>query len=767
MSLPSHLREPTSLSRWPSSCRRHPGKGRQGEGCSSASWGLWRSIKGGSPSPLVDRSPAWFLHTCSFARTRSSCPKHSSTRSGVKTRPSPHETRSRPTSHNCARTLGHDRIQSQTPGYRLRLDPSELDAARFEKLLNEARKALAIDPGTPRRCLTRRSRYGGGRPWPMSLSRARCWAGRTSGRARLIGGEERIDALLAMGEQARAVGEAEMLVGRHPLRERIWRQLMLALYREGRQAEALNAYQRAREILADELGIDPSPELARLHERILKQDPRLEPAESHFAVTGYWRRSTRDPPGSSSGRSSLRSAETLPSESSMNTSPRTRRSCDVSNGRPRQSPRSSIRTSSRSTTTGESPPARYIVARYLKRGSLGRLSRGERLEHERALSVVEQISSALAFAHRQGIAHGDLRPSNVLFDGEQNAYLGDFQVGVGPAPDPADDVRELASLARELFAGDLPPPPGELAERGARDRASRRRGVRGGRAPATNPRRSRPARGGRSQPVQGPRPFTEADADDFFGRRELTARLVSRFGEPGTGARFLAVVGPSGGGKSSVVRAGLVPAIRRGALGDPDRWYVAEMFPGAAPDRGARGRAASGRDAPDPRCATGWIADPAGCSRRWIWSSRPRASSCSSWTSSKRSSPSPRKSRTGAVPGIPSGRDRRPRQPGSAWWSPFEPTSTTGPSIYPRFGELLAARNEAVPPLTPDELEQAIRRPAQGVGVTPEPGLVAEIIADVAHQPGALPLAAIRAHGAVRTPGRERSASPRIRRSAV
>ena len=62
------------------------------------------------------------------------------------------------------------------------------------------------------------------------------------------------------------------------------------------------------------------------------------------------------------------------------------------------------------------------------------------------------------------------------------------------------------------------------------------------------------------------------------------------------------------------------------------------------------------------------------------------------------------------------------------------------PLIYPRFGELLAARTEAVPPLTPDELEQAIRGPAERVGVRPEPGLVAEMIADVAHQPGALPL---------------------------
>ncbi len=76
--------------------------------------------------------------------------------------------------------------------------------------------------------------------------------------------------------QARAIGELETLLARHPWRESLWGLLMLAYYREGRQAEALRSFQRAREILADELGIDPSPELLRLHERVLQQDPGLD-----------------------------------------------------------------------------------------------------------------------------------------------------------------------------------------------------------------------------------------------------------------------------------------------------------------------------------------------------------------------------------------------------------------------------------------------------------------------------------------------------------
>ncbi|MEA3020824.1 MAG: hypothetical protein QOI47_2348, partial [Actinomycetota bacterium] len=90
--------------------------------------------------------------------------------------------------------------------------------------------------------------------------------------------EERIDADLACGRHASLVGELDALCSAHPLRERFWSQRMLALYRSGRQAEALRAYQEVRAALADELGIDPSPALARLEQRILQQDPTLEDA---------------------------------------------------------------------------------------------------------------------------------------------------------------------------------------------------------------------------------------------------------------------------------------------------------------------------------------------------------------------------------------------------------------------------------------------------------------------------------------------------------
>src|SRR4029453_18739895 len=95
---------------------------------------------------------------------------------------------------------------------------------------------------------------------------------------RLAATEALVELRLAGGGHAGLVGELEGLVAAHPTRERLRGQLMVALYRSGRQADALGAYQRTREVLAEELGIDPSPELQRLHHQILVQDPALEAA---------------------------------------------------------------------------------------------------------------------------------------------------------------------------------------------------------------------------------------------------------------------------------------------------------------------------------------------------------------------------------------------------------------------------------------------------------------------------------------------------------
>ncbi|HEX6131145.1 MAG TPA: AfsR/SARP family transcriptional regulator, partial [Actinomycetota bacterium] len=159
--------------------------------------------------------------------------------------------------------LGDDRLVHRPPGYSLVVAPEEVDALRFETLLRDARKAAPVDPRTSLGLLEDALALWRGEALADVADRLSLAGEATRlDELRLAAQEDRIEALLAAGEHARAASDLERLLSEHPLRERLWASLMLALYRDGRQSEALQAFQRAREILADELGIDPSPELA-------------------------------------------------------------------------------------------------------------------------------------------------------------------------------------------------------------------------------------------------------------------------------------------------------------------------------------------------------------------------------------------------------------------------------------------------------------------------------------------------------------------------
>jgi len=111
------------------------------------------------------------------------------------------------------------------------------------------------------------------------------------------------------------------------------------------------------------------------------------------------------------------------------------------------------------------PGRAYVVTRCLRGGSLHELmDRSDGLSSERATRILEQVASALSTAHRRGVAHGDLQPSNVLFDEEGNAYLTDFSIGSG-AVRIQDDVRAFAALAREAMGERLPMRVGEALRR--------------------------------------------------------------------------------------------------------------------------------------------------------------------------------------------------------------------------------------------------------------------------------------------------------------
>jgi predicted ATPase/DNA-binding SARP family transcriptional activator len=160
--------------------------------------------------------------------------------------------------------LGKERLETRPPGYLLRVDKDELDLGCFQRLREEGKLADAL---------------GLWRGPPLSDFAYDGFAQAEIARLedqRLTCLEERIEQELEAGRHGALTGELEALVARHPLRERLRGQLMLGLYRSGRQAEALDAYQAARSTLVDELGIEPSRELRELHQAILNQDPALE-----------------------------------------------------------------------------------------------------------------------------------------------------------------------------------------------------------------------------------------------------------------------------------------------------------------------------------------------------------------------------------------------------------------------------------------------------------------------------------------------------------
>ncbi len=241
-------------------------------------------------------------------------------------------------------------------------------------------------------------------------------------------------------------------------------------------------------------------------------------------------------------------------------------------------------------------------------------------------------------------------------------------------------------------------------------------------------------------PYKGLQAFQETDNGHFFGRETLTAQLLQRMGESGTFSRFLAVVGPSGSGKSSVVKAGLIPALRQGRLNGSENWYIADIRPGSKPfeeleilllriainppesllhqlSENERGLLRAVRRALPPDGQLMLIID-----------------------------------QFEELFTLVNDVEERNQFLDSLYTAVTDPQSPLHliitlradyydqPLLHPRFSQLLSARTQVVIPLTPAEIERAIINPARQVGITLEPGLAAAIIADVSGRPSILPL---------------------------
>jgi len=189
--------------------------------------------------------------------------------------------------HRLRKTLGTGVVETQSQGYRLRVSDHEIDALRFQHLVEQARLLPPDQPFETADLLGQALKVWRGRVFAdvpdlpaLDIERARLDT------MRVAALERRVEADLALGRDVELIPELEALVSENPFRERFWGQLMLALYRSDRQAEALRTFQRARKTLGEELGIEPGRALVELEGRILLHHtslslPRAEEDRSH------------------------------------------------------------------------------------------------------------------------------------------------------------------------------------------------------------------------------------------------------------------------------------------------------------------------------------------------------------------------------------------------------------------------------------------------------------------------------------------------------
>jgi predicted ATPase/DNA-binding SARP family transcriptional activator len=179
------------------------------------------------------------------------------------------------------KALGPDRLLTKAGGYELVVEAGELDAQVFEAEVAEGRRTGSLD--------LLRHALGRWRGAALADAAGAAWATPEIARLeelRLLAVESYLDALLATGDNAGVIAAAEFAVAEHPLRERLWAILMTALYRDGRQADALRAFQRLRQTLGEELGIEPSRELVELDARMVRQEFESAPPRSAQATSG-------------------------------------------------------------------------------------------------------------------------------------------------------------------------------------------------------------------------------------------------------------------------------------------------------------------------------------------------------------------------------------------------------------------------------------------------------------------------------------------------
>jgi serine/threonine protein kinase/DNA-binding SARP family transcriptional activator/WD40 repeat protein len=707
--------------------------------------------------------------------------------------------------YSLRRELGSDAIVREGKGYLVDLDGHSLDARTFEALVEEGGHRLTDRPGEAGELLAEALSLWYGSPFGDLGTHPALMAEVTRlTELRLSAVEKRVEAALMVGESAGMLDQLGALVREHPLRERFWAQFMLALYRSGRQAEALRAFQRARRHLGEELGIEPSFELQTLEQEILDQNPALLPSR-HPRLSGF----TPTPGGD--GTRTVRGYELrqLVGEGDLGRvyrafQPTVAREVAVKEIRPEHANRADFvhdfEQRSQLISLVEhphvvdlfdfwrDPTGAYLVMPYMRGDSLAAALRRGGWNLAPALQLLDQIGGALSSAHRHGVIHGNLKPSNILFDEEGNAYLSDFAIAARPTDEaghpvtgslafvPPEELRGvpltsrsdlycLGTVAYQMLAG-VPPPanlplpsitearpglpadldpvlrrataidPDERFERVEDFLRAIRQAVGADVVAVAGPLATQvPAKPTRN-PYKGLRAFQETDSVDFFGRDDLIDSLCHSLADH----NVVVAVGPSGSGKSSVVRAGVVSALRGGRLPGSRRWLITDMYPGSYPFEELE--AALLRVAVDhPADLIDELQEPHGLLRvtkqvlsnddatlllivdqfEELFSTVPSEETRRLFLDNLVAVAADQRSRLKVILTMRADFYDRPLQ-------------------YAEFAQAVAASTVSVSPPTREGLAQAIAAPARAVGVEMEPGLVGRVIAEVEGQPGGLPL---------------------------
>jgi WD40 repeat protein/DNA-binding SARP family transcriptional activator len=635
-----------------------------------------------------------------------------------------------------------DIVTTTAAGYCLRVRPDELDAERFERLVDDASRALT-DGQAERAAEGLREALALWRGPPLADLAFEPFAGAEIARLeeqRLVALETRIEADVAVGRHAEVVGELQQILSEHPLRERLAAQLMLALYRCGRQAEALEVYGDVRRALSAEIGVEPGPELRRLQEAILRQDVALEaqstvtelPPELDVragpVLVGRsnelawlrlrWGRAREGAGGlvtlaGTSGSGKLRLAAELAASAHHDGA-------------------------AVLYTTGSGPAEAFHAAlgraRQTTRPTLLVVQRADRAAAPE-LAELEAVSQAL----------GDL-PVFVLACGEDLEALADLRSD-GVLMLESLDAGAVAQIARQYArgtaatdvpadwlleaSGGIPRVVHEVARQWARREAARYVGAVAGRAAAGREElrsiqaeltggvqdlqgveeRATPRRWEAPVvcPFKGLASFDVADAEYFFGREKLVAELVARV----VGARLLGIVGPSGSGKSSVMRAGLLPALASGVLPGSDTWKQVLIRPGEHPLRELTDALATAGAGDHVFVAVDQFEE-------------------TFTTCEDEAERAAFIAELGAVAGRRDGRGVVVIALRADFYGRC--------AAYPELADLLASNHVLVGSMQRDELRRAIELPARRVGLRVDTELADALVADVKDEPGALPL---------------------------